>query len=145
MLFIPCIFIFLRYARFYLSVEFKLMDIDSESLNIPEMSYASVVSLPSEEFQRIVRDLQCLGNVCTITAKGDSIKFLAAGDLGSGGVLLRTMSGEGNRVGPVTVSVSKDLEMSFTLRYLHLFSKKSPLSGEVTLSMNHDKPMMITY
>jgi proliferating cell nuclear antigen len=26
------------------------MDIDSESLNIPEMSYASVVSLPFEEF-----------------------------------------------------------------------------------------------
>jgi proliferating cell nuclear antigen len=52
------------------------MDIDSESLNIPEMAYASVVSLPSDEFQRIVRDLQCLGDVCTIAAKGDSIKFL---------------------------------------------------------------------
>jgi proliferating cell nuclear antigen len=121
------------------------MDIDSESLNILEMSYASVVSLPSEEFQRIVRDLQCLGDVCTITAKGDSINFSAAGDLGSGGVLLRTMSGEGNQVGPVTVSISEDLELSFALRYLHLFSKASPLAGEVTLSMNHNEPMMVTY
>jgi Proliferating cell nuclear antigen, C-terminal domain len=111
MLFTPCIFIylfghsFLWYTWLYPSVEFKLMDIDSESLNIPEMSYVSVVSLPSEEFQRIVRDLQCLGDVCTITAKGDSIKFLAAGDLGSGSILLRMMSGEGNCIGPVMVSI----------------------------------------
>jgi proliferating cell nuclear antigen len=110
-----------------------------------ETQLSSCVSLPSDELQRIVRDLQCLGDVCTIAAKGDSIKFSVAGDLGCGGVLLKTVSGTGNHAGPVTVSVSEDVELSCALRYLHLFSKAAPLAGEVTLSMNHEKPMMVTY
>jgi proliferating cell nuclear antigen len=109
------------------------------------MAYASVVLLPSDKFQRIVRDLQCLGDICTISAKGDSIKFLVPGDLGCGGVLLKTVSGVGNHAGPVTVSVSEDVKLSFALRYLHVFSKAAPLVGDVTLSMNYEKPMMITY
>jgi hypothetical protein len=41
--------------------ELKLMDIDSESLTIPETEYKAIVSLPSTEFQRICRDLTVLG------------------------------------------------------------------------------------
>jgi Proliferating cell nuclear antigen, C-terminal domain len=60
---------------------------------------------------------------------------LKAGDLGSGGVLLKTISGVDNQVGPVTVSVGDELELSFVMRYLYLFSKVAPLCGVVTLSM----------
>jgi len=46
--------------------ELKLMDIDSESLTIPETDYKAIVTLPSTEFQRICRDLTVLGETGTL-------------------------------------------------------------------------------
>jgi proliferating cell nuclear antigen len=111
------------------------MDVDSELIVVPEIVYTLVVSLPSDKFQRIVRDLQSLGDVCTINTICDGIKFSVAGDLGSGGVLLKTISGVDNQAGPVTVSVRNELELSFAMWYLYLFSKAALLCGVVTLSM----------
>jgi len=42
----------------------KLMDIESEHLGIPDTEYKCHVTLPSAEFQRIIRDLQVLGDTC---------------------------------------------------------------------------------
>ena len=38
----------------------KLMQIEAEQLGIPDTEYSAVVTLPSSEFQRIVRDLSSL-------------------------------------------------------------------------------------
>lgn len=43
----------------------KLMDIESEHLGIPDTEYKCTVRMPSNEFQRIIRDLQVLGDTCT--------------------------------------------------------------------------------
>jgi Proliferating cell nuclear antigen, C-terminal domain len=67
---------YLFYSAFQ-SVD-KLMDVDSELIMVNEILYSSVVSLPSDKFQCIVRDLQSLGNVCTINTRGDGIKFSVA-------------------------------------------------------------------
>ena len=37
--------------------DIKLMDIDQEHLGIPETEYAANISMPSNEFQKICRDL----------------------------------------------------------------------------------------
>lgn len=42
--------------------EMKLMDIDSEHLGIPDTDYQAIVTMPSAEFQRIVRDLSSIGD-----------------------------------------------------------------------------------
>lgn len=45
--------------------EFKLMDIESEQLGIPETEYKVNVRMPSAEFQRIIRDIGVFGDTCT--------------------------------------------------------------------------------
>ena len=35
--------------------EMKLMNLDQEHLGIPETDYATVIKMPSAEFQRVVR------------------------------------------------------------------------------------------
>lgn len=44
--------------------EMKLMDIETEHLGIPSEEYKCTVSMPSGEFQRIVRDLAVIGETC---------------------------------------------------------------------------------
>src|ERR1700753_3185752 len=40
--------------------DIKLMDIDQEHLGIPDTDYAASITLPSNEFQRICRDLSSI-------------------------------------------------------------------------------------
>lgn len=40
--------------------EMKLIDIDGETLGIPDVEYDSIVKMPSREFQRICNDLKAL-------------------------------------------------------------------------------------
>lgn len=69
--------------------ELKLMDIDSEHLGIPETEYDSVISLPSSEFQRIIRDLNSMSESVNIAASKEGVKFSSEGELGTGSVTLK--------------------------------------------------------
>lgn len=46
--------------------DFKLMDIESEHLGIPETEYKCNVRMPSAEFQRIIRDIAVFGDTCKL-------------------------------------------------------------------------------
>merc|ERR1712046_118008 len=69
--------------------DLKLMEIESEHMEIPEQTYKCLVKLPSAEFLKIVRDLKEFGETMQISASKDGIKFSVHGDLGSGNVMLK--------------------------------------------------------
>ena len=55
-------------CRFIRNIEeLKLMDIDSEQLGIPDTEYKCTIQMPSGEFQRIIRDMQVLGDTLAIS------------------------------------------------------------------------------
>lgn len=127
------------------STEFKLMDVDSEALQIPETEYKSVISMPAEEFQRIIRDLQVIGEACTISTSKEGVKFAVSGDIGSGSVLVRSNPGDDKGNNKVEITLLEAVELNFALRYLNFFAKATPLSGVVMLSLSPDLPMVVDY
>eukprot|EP01060_Flectonema_neradi_P004302 TRINITY_DN1278_c7_g1_i1.p1 TRINITY_DN1278_c7_g1~~TRINITY_DN1278_c7_g1_i1.p1 ORF type:complete len:354 (+),score=95.59 TRINITY_DN1278_c7_g1_i1:78-1139(+) len=68
----------------------KLMEIDSESLGIPDQAYKAGVQLPSAEFARICRDIANFGDAVTIEVTKDHVAFSASGDIGSGKIVLKS-------------------------------------------------------
>lgn len=70
----------------------KLMDIDQEHLGIPDTLYEAEITLPSSEFNRIIRDLKELGESVRIEVSKDGIRFSCEGDIGSGAVTLKQTS-----------------------------------------------------
>jgi proliferating cell nuclear antigen len=62
------------------------MDIQGDSLTIPDTEYAATVKIPSAQFQKICRDLTVMGDTITIEVTKGGIHFSANGDLGSGNV-----------------------------------------------------------
>lgn len=74
-----------RFSNF----ELKLNDIDQEQLGIPDTVYATTVKMPSNEFQRICRDLAAIGDTVTISATKDGVKFSVSGDIGSGDMTIK--------------------------------------------------------
>jgi proliferating cell nuclear antigen len=124
--------------------ELKLMDIDSEQLGIPSTEYKTTVKMPSAEFQRIIRDLQVLGDTCKISITKEGIRFTAEGDLGTGTVLLRPNSSEKDDE-KVQIAMEEPVELTFALRYLNFFTKATSLGPSVIISMSPDVPVVVEY
>lgn len=125
--------------------EFKLMDIESEHLGIPDSEYKCTVRMPSAEFQRIIRDIAVFGDTCTIAVNKEGIRFTANGDLGTGNIQLKPNSAVDKDHDAVVVDIQEPVELNFALRYLTLFTKATALGPTVTLSMSPDIPIVVEY
>lgn len=123
----------------------KLMDIDSEHLGIPGTEYVATVRMPSSEFQRICRDLQTMGDTCTISVGKEGVKFSVSGDLGAGNITLKNNTAAEKESDRVIITMEEPVELTFALRYLNMFAKATPLSETVTLSMSPGIPVVVEY
>jgi len=125
--------------------EMKLIDLDTEHLGIPDTEYSCVVKLPSGEFQRICRDLSQLGDSVVIACTKEGVKFSASGELGTGNIKLSQNASTDKEDEAVVVDMNEAVCLTFALRYLNFFTKATPLSGQVTLSMSQDVPLVVEY
>ncbi|KAH0623043.1 hypothetical protein JD844_030947 [Phrynosoma platyrhinos] len=135
----------LKYQEKVSDYEMKLMDLDVEQLGIPEQAYSCVVKMPSAEFARICRDLSHIGDAVVISCAKDGVKFSATGELGSGNVKLSQTSDVDKEEEAVTIEMNEPVQLTFALRYLNFFTKATPLSSTVTLSMSADVPLVVEY
>ncbi|RPD52935.1 proliferating cell nuclear antigen [Lentinus tigrinus ALCF2SS1-7] len=78
--------------------EMKLMDIDADTLGIPDTEYDASVTMPSAEFSRIVRDLSLLGESVRIEVSKEGIRFVSDGEAANGNILLK-QSAEASKKG----------------------------------------------
>jgi len=126
--------------------QLKLMDIQGDSLAIPDTEYVATVKIPSAQFQKICRDLTVMGDTITIEVSKEGIHFSANGDLGSGNVTLRpTTAIDSKPEESVSVSASESVKMAFAVRYLNHFTKATGLSPHVSLSMSPEVPVVVEY
>jgi len=124
--------------------DLKLIEIESDNMEIPEQTYKCVAKLPSAEFLKIVRDLKEFGETMQISASKDGIKFSVQGDLGSGNVMLKPRDSD-RLEEKVSVTVHEPVVASFALRYLNNFAKAAPLCGGVEMGLGSDMPLSVKY
>lgn len=126
--------------------ELKLMDIDSEHLDIPDTEFQCTIEMSSAEFQRICRDMSVIGDTITISASKEGVSFSVNGDMGSGQVSLKNKpTADGDEKDNIVINLESEVSLTFALRYLTLFSKASSLSEKVVLSMSEDVPLSVEY
>jgi|Transcript_60200 proliferating cell nuclear antigen len=126
--------------------ELKLMDIDSEHLGIPDTDYKCSVQMPANEFQRICRDLAVLGDTATISVTKEGVKFSVTGEMGSGNMTIRQQNSVDTKDDDqVNIEMDEPVSLNFALRYLNFFTKATPLSGQVILSLSKDVPLVVEY
>merc|ERR1711988_1526903 len=124
--------------------ELKLMQIESEHMEIPEQQYKVVAKMPSAEFQKICRDLKEFSETMQVQASKEGITFTVAGDIGTGRVVLKPR--ESDKVEEkVALTIHEPVTAAFALRYLTNFAKAAPLSGGVELGLAADSPLAVKY
>ncbi|RVW65874.1 Proliferating cell nuclear antigen [Vitis vinifera] len=100
--------------------EMKLMDIDSEHLGIPEAEYHAIVRMPSSEFQRICKDLSSIGDTVVISVTKEPEEA-------------------------TVIEMNEPVSLTFALRYMNSFTKATPLSNTVTISLSSELPVVVEY
>lgn len=125
--------------------ELSLMDINEEQLGIPDCEYKCTIKMPSQEFQRIIRDMMTLGDTCVISCTKEGIRFSVNGALGTGNVLIRTNNASDKEDEQVIIDMDEPVELTFALRYLNLFTKATSLGPSVIICMSPDVPIVVEY
>ncbi|KAH9971272.1 proliferating cell nuclear antigen, N-terminal domain-containing protein [Russula compacta] len=69
--------------------DMKLMDIDADTLGIPDTDYDARVTMMAIEFTRIVRDLHSLGESVRIEISKEGVRFASDGEAAQGNILLK--------------------------------------------------------
>lgn len=121
-----------------LSFEMKLLDLDMEQLEIPDMKYSVDLVLPSSEFSKVVKDLLQFGDTITLTVNEGTVKFEVSGDFSRGAV---TYS-QGNKI---LIQGSTTIECSYALKYLSYFSKACTLCDNVILRLSEGVPLEVRF
>merc|ERR1712212_182300 len=125
--------------------EMKLMNLDQEHLGIPETDYSCVIKMPSGEFARVCRDLSQFGESIIISCSKEGVKFSAQGDIGSANIKLAQTSSVDKEEEAVSVDMQEPVTLTFACKYLNMFTKATPLSPQVSLSMSPDVPLVVEY
>lgn len=124
-------------------LKLNLMDLPDGAIEIPPASFESVITMPSNDFQKICRDFFNIGEYLDLKSVGNQLIFSVKGDSGEAEHVI----GE-NQNGLSFVQNSSPNEIIqgvFALKHLVMFCKCTTLSNQIQIFLKNDYPLIIQY
>ena len=120
----------------------NLMDLDEDGINVPETEFDSIITLPSNDFQKIIRDMSNLSEEIEIKSYNQKLIFSCKGDFAD----QTTIIGE-KEDGLVCQSndPKKIVQGMFKSKHLALFGKCSNLCNCIEMYMKNNYPLIVSY
>ena len=121
----------------------NLLDIQDDDISIPPAEFETELTLPSGDFQKIIRDMINIGENMEITSIGNQLKLVCNGEFAH----QETILGETNNGLKFSTTQSPELPIQgiFSLKYLLLFTKCTNLCNQIHLYIKNDYPLIIQY
>lgn len=124
--------------------DLALIALDNDQLGIPEKQYTSQVELSSQVLTKICKDLSSLSESVTIHATKSFVKFNVAGDSVSGGFKLEDCDSS-DLSERCVIKNETDINLTFALKYLNIFTKAGSLSPTVILHLSTQFPLKLEF
>lgn len=121
----------------------RLIEPDSEELVIPPVKFSYVINMPSNDFQKIIRDLSSLSERLEIKCVGDELIFSLDGPFAS--VQIRRSECDGNLEYVKKQGSTNIIQGEFPLKYLSYFIKCTNLCNSIELMLENDLPLVVKY
>ena len=121
----------------------NLMDLPEEKIDIPPASFESVLTMPSNDFQKSCRDMAQIADNMEIKSVGNQLIFSCKGEFAT----QDTIIGE-THTGMSFIQNSNPEEVVqgiFALKHLVLFTKCTNLCQQIELYLKNDYPLIIKY
>jgi len=121
----------------------NLLDISEDELNIPPAKFESELTLPSNDFQKIIRDMSNIGENVEMKNIGSTLLLNCEGDFASQETILQeTQDGLKFSKNP---NENNPIQGYFSLKYLCLFTKCTNLCNLLHIYIKNDYPLVIKY
>ena len=114
----------------------KLIDIDEDTLMVPDVEFGAKVTLPMFMLQRVVRDFFSMADTMLISVGKHGLKCSFSGDDGSGCVTMAQSD-------TLRLELKEAIAMNVSLRYMMLFCKAVSFAEQGVLSLQHDVPLRL--
>jgi proliferating cell nuclear antigen len=116
-----------------------LVDIESDTLNIPESDDNLEIKMESVGFAKLIGDLKSFGDTLQMECNEDMVT------MSSGTDKLSSFPIESEKFETFSINEGSHLKLSFSLKYLQNICKYSKISKFVELKINDNHPMKIIY
>jgi proliferating cell nuclear antigen len=121
--------------------QLNLIELDINPIAIPAEDL-NVITMPSSDFQKIIRDMHTLGETVEIQSASTELVFRCKGDFAE----QETVFNIGSNGLTYTHAAADDIiQGNFLLKHLVLFTKCTSLCSEVNLYMKNDYPLICEY
>lgn len=119
----------------------NLLDLDNQKINVEPAEFNTVITLPSVDFQKIIRDMNNIAETVEIKNIGNQLILSCKGDFCNQETILADNE-NGN-----SIQNKKDeiVQGIFSLKYLVLFTKCTNLSTSVEIFLKNDYPIIVQY
>jgi proliferating cell nuclear antigen len=118
----------------------KMLDISEEKLEIPDIQYDSVISMPSVDLQKYCRDLSIISGQVCISSNASKFILEANGDFASQKIII----GEAQN-GLIFSKKNQNVSETFDLKYINSFTKSTNLCSTVEIFLKREYPLVIEY
>lgn len=129
------------------STTFRLnqLDIDEVRLEIPDTEFDSVLTMPSQDFQRICRDMATLSETMEVSSVDRQLVLKAVGDFAEQTTVIGEKESGLFFTNQIDKPSSTDTYGKFSLKYLSIFSKANVLCQTVDLYLKRGFPLILSY
>jgi proliferating cell nuclear antigen len=119
----------------------NLIELDVRPIDIPPVQFSSIITMPSTDFQKIIRDMHTLGEVVEIQSASQELVFRCKGDYAEQETIFS--------IGQNGLSQSKPgqdiVQGNFFLKHLVLFTKCTSLCSDISVYLKNDYPIIVEY
>lgn len=125
------------------SHKLRLIEPDTEEMAVPDVEYSTIISLPTADFQKIIRDMNGLSDRIEIRSVGNDLIFSCEGNFASSKIY-RSES-DGNMEFIQKPSADVIIQGEFSLKSLSHFIKCTPLCNHLKMYLGNNRPLVIKY
>lgn len=112
--------------------ELKLLDINENIYEVPEIPMTVTTSISSVDFQRICRDMSNIGTDIFIKRVGNTISLGCSGDFANQETSIECLE-----------TIDKELIGEYSLRYLNIFTKATSMCAMVQLMQEEENRFLV--
>lgn len=122
------------------------MDLNYKDIEIPEMKFDSIITMPSSEFQKICRYYNGFSDLIELCCVDDNITLSCVGETGRVSIQTSYCRNDDDQV--LNISNNRPSEIIqgyYNLKYLVSFSKCTDLCDSIKMFMNNNFPLVISF
>jgi|TARA_Y100000992_G_C21267151_1_gene494555 proliferating cell nuclear antigen len=121
----------------------RLIEPESEELQVPDVKFSSIINLPSSDFQKIIRDLSCISDKLEIKSVANELIFKCSGQFASAEI--HRAESDGSMEFLLKQDTSKIIQGEFSLKNLGYFIKCTNLCNQIEVFLENDLPLVVKY